>query len=750
MKPLFHQQLSLRFILVIPFALQIFTVVGLVGYLSFKNGQKAVNQLVLKLEQEASQQVEQHLDSYLAVPRHLHKINADAITKQVIHIRDFHKAGYYFWQQVQVYKHINFLGCVLPSGEMIGAGRWLKDKGVTIEEISAQTKYKAYSYATDSEGNRRQVAFIDHYKPLEDDWYTQAVKAGKPIWSSVYAAQSDFQDYVAISANHPIYNQKRQLIAVLNIDLLLSTITKFVNNLKVSPASEVLIVERNGLLIASSADKKPFQVVNSRLKRLHILNSQDAKIRATSKYLQNQFGDFKAIQAKHNLDFKFNGERQFIWVSPWHDELGLNWLVIIVVPESDFMSEINANTQTTIWLCIIALFVAIGIGLLTSSWIIQPIFKLDKASAAIAAGDLKQVVEPNTLKELSRLAHSFNHMAGQLRESFTTQAQIYDELEKTNEELESRVEERTKELQLALHNLKKTQAQLIQTEKMSSLGQLVGGVAHEINNPINFIYANLQYVQEYSQGLLKLVELYQKYYPQQIAEIKAEIDALDLAYVYEDLPRILDSMNTGAERIQNIILSLRNFSRLDEAGMKRTDIHQGIDSALMIVQSRLNATSNRPAIEIVKEYGQLPQIECYPAQLNQVFIALFGNAIDAINEDTQQGKWVSSEQKSMGQNQESPVVVSPQIRIYTKLLDNDRVNIHVADNGHGIPDEIQSQLFDPFFTTKDVGKGTGLGLSISYQIVVEQHGGSLNVNSTPQKGAEFIITLPVKLQTQSS
>ncbi|MDZ8183855.1 MAG: ATP-binding protein [Nostoc sp. ChiSLP02] len=750
-----YKKLSLRFILVVPFALQALILVGLVGYISFRNGQKAVNQLALRLEQKVNQQVEQHLNSYLAVPRQLHQINADAIAKEVIDIHNFHKAGNYFWKQVQVYKDINFLGCVLSNGEMIGAGRWLKDKGVTIEEISTKTNYKAYSYATDVRGSRMQVAFIDNYKPLEDDWYTQTVKAGKPIWSSVYPAQSDIADYVAISANHPIYDKKHQLLGVLNIDLLLSSITNFVNQLNVSPSGEVLIIERNGLTIASSADEKPFHVAKGQLKRLHISNSQDPKIRAIAQQLQKTFRDFQTIQFSQNLEFQFNGERQFVQITPWQDELGLNWLIIVVLPERDFMGEINANKQTTILLCIAALIIAIALGLLASKWIIQPILNLDKASAAIAAGDLEQVVEPNTLKELSGLADSFNHMAQQLRESFAVQARIYIELEKTNEELELRVEQRTQDLQQTLKNLRKAQVQLIQIEKMSSLGQLVAGIAHEINNPVNFIYANLQYASEYSQGLLKLIDLYQKEYPQATAEIQKQIKTLDLEYVRQDLPQIFNSMSTGSERIQNIVLSLRNFSRLDEAEFKIVDIHEGIDSTLMLLKSHLSSTSLHPNIKVMKNYGRLPKIGCYPGQLNQVFIALIMNAIHAIEEETRNGKWLKKKEEDFKANLEnkSPnlkprIKSSPCIQINTDIIDPNYIKISIIDNGIGIPLEIQSKLFDPFFTTKEVGKGTGLGLSISYQIVVQQHEGSLEVNSTPGEGAEFIVTLPVKLNAK--
>ncbi|WP_414623289.1 PAS domain S-box protein [Calothrix sp. CCY 0018] len=279
------------------------------------------------------------------------------------------------------------------------------------------------------------------------------------------------------------------------------------------------------------------------------------------------------------------------------------------------------------------------------------------------------------------------------------------------------------ELQNTLHELKNTQAQLIQSEKMSSLGQMVAGVAHEINNPVNFIHGNVTPATDYAQDLLGLLELYQQHYPNPPEEIQEEIETIELEFLKEDFIKILNSMKQGTQRIREIVLSLRNFSRLDEAQFKPVDIHEGIDSTLMILQNRLKAKPNFPEIQIVKKYSSLPPIDCFPSQLNQVLMNILANAIDALES-----------QKSLS---------TPQIQIHTKLLDNNRVAIHLADNGSGIPPEIQSKLFDPFFTTKEVGKGTGLGLSISYQIVVNKHGGNLSCKSIPGEGTEFILEIPV-------
>jgi two-component system, NtrC family, sensor kinase len=305
------------------------------------------------------------------------------------------------------------------------------------------------------------------------------------------------------------------------------------------------------------------------------------------------------------------------------------------------------------------------------------------------------------------------------------------------ENIEEVVTEKTvksQQLEQTLEELKKTQTHLIQTEKMSSLGLLVAGVAHEINNPVNFIYGNLHHANQYLKDLLYLISLYQKHYPQPHPDIPEYMENIDFLFVKEDLPKLISSMRMGAQRILEIVLSLRNFSRLDESDMKLVNIHEGIDSTLLILQNRLKPKFNYPPIEIIKKYGNLPFVECYPGQLNQVFLNILINAIDAIDCDNQQ-----REKKKIPLH-------SSQITIKTEQSHPDRVMIRISDNGMGITETIKQRLFDPFFTTKPVGKGTGLGLSISYQIIVDQHKGSLRCESSPGKGTEFIIEIPLRLQ----
>lgn len=289
----------------------------------------------------------------------------------------------------------------------------------------------------------------------------------------------------------------------------------------------------------------------------------------------------------------------------------------------------------------------------------------------------------------------------------------------------------SKQLKQTLQDLQKTQAQLIQTEKMSSLGQMIAGVAHEINNPVNFIHANLSHVSTYSKNLLSLIDLYQQEYPNPTAEIADLIEDSDLEFIGDDLPKILSSMKVGTNRIREIVLSLRNFSRLDESDLKPVNIHQGLDSTLLILQSAVKATPNFKEIEIIKNYGDLPLVECYAGQLNQVFMNILTNSIYALHHPE------NLESKNSQTNSPAQIIIT------TSIPKNNWVKISIKDNGPGIDDIVKRKVFDPFFTTKPVGTGTGLGLSVSYQIVVEKHGGRLECISTVGEGTEFAIEIPI-------
>ncbi|NDJ25419.1 HAMP domain-containing protein [Nostoc sp. B(2019)] len=407
------------------------------------------------------------------------------------------------------------------------------------------------------------------------------------------------------------------------------------------------------------------------------------------------------------------------------------------------LAQLQRTSQMVSYAIVIfILLVPVGNFVLILLPVIRSLGKLQQGAEVIGAGNLDYCLNLQTGDEIEQLSHEFNRMVVKLAKSHSVLVERSSELSKLNQSLENEISDRERalrereqaqtELQQTLHELQSTQSQLIQTEKMSSLGQLVAGVAHEINNPVNFIYGNIAHASQYTQDLLELLHLYQVEFPNPGYEIQEKRQDMDLDFLLDDLPKILSSMKMGSVRIQQIVLSLRTFSRLDEADMKEVDIHEGIDSTLLILQNRLKAKPEHPQIELIKQYGQLPLVECYAGQLNQVFMNIINNAIDALESYN---------------DQRSPEEIhthSSQITICTQLSSDNRVVVRIADNGPGMAGEVQQKLFDPFFTTKAVGQGTGLGLSISYQIIVQKHSGVLRCESELGKGTEFWIDIPLR------
>lgn len=898
---------TLRTVLIVPFVLQIFATVGLVGYLSFKNGQKAVNEIADRLMAEVGSRVQQNLGTYLTVPHQVNQINAAAIELGTLNLQNVPVLQRHFWRQLQIFDTLTFTGLGLEQRDNLGAER-LDNGSLTLRVSTAASNYDFRTYATNKSGEISQLLNNKtNFDPRTRPWYKAAVAAGKPTWSQIYPNTAGITAY--LGASMPFYDKQGKLQGVLLTNINLSTIGKFLQSLKIGETGQVFIVERSGMLVATSTGERPYHVVKKDYgaERVKAIDSENTFTKTTAKYLAANFNQFQSLKTSQSLEFDVQGKKQFLQVLPWQDDKGLDWLIVVVVPEADFMTQINANNTATILLCAAALIVAIVVGVITARWVTKPILSLNDAAKNIARGEWGKSVIINRDDEVGELANSFSSMATQLQVSFTemqalnaelsesesrlnqileavpvgifvadlsgkpyyvnSRAQdllgkgivantseeiretyqiylagsnevypvdkdpiinafqgasvnvddmeirqpdkiipievwgtpIYDDKGKVsyaiaafaditqrkqaeklvaeyNRTLEVQVAERTQELKTALENLQTTQEELIQSEKMAALGQLVAGVAHELNTPLGAIRSSAgNMIKFLGQTITNLPSLFQSLSPAEsenfsqlmyrslqkdmtltateerklkralIRQLEDEdIDEaddiadtlvdmgiyeaddflsllqkvdrdriLEIAYKLSEIQRGTQIINTAADRASKVVFALKTYARYDSAEtMVESNITQGIETVLTLYQNNL-----KHGVEVIRNFQTIPPAMCYVDQLNQVWTNLIHNALQAMD------------------NQGTLTLDIVQEGNYIK--------VGVTDSGAGIPTEVMPKIFAPFFTTKPPGEGSGLGLDIVKKII-DKHRGKIEVESVPGK-TTFTVFLPVNL-----
>ena len=713
-------KLPLRTVLVVPFVLQTVTAVGLVGYLSFRNGQQAVNDLAERLMREASSRIFQSLNSYTATPRIINQINTNAIRLGQINLQNSPQLQRHLWHQIQAFNSVTFIQFATEQRDFVGIQR-LEDDKFTLTISGSSTKNVYTTYAVDSQGNRTQLLNLrQNYDPRIRPWYMAPVKASGTAWTEIYT-YFDFSK-LAITEGVPLYDRQGKLLGVTAVDLSLSQISEFLRTLEVGSTGQTYIVERNGMLVASSsASEQPFTKEKAKPQRLSAVNSKEPLIHSTAKYLQQKYGNLNQIKQNIQLNFDIKGKPHWVQITPFSDRFGLDWLIVVVVPESDFMAQIHTNTRTTILLCFAALFVSTLLGWLTSRWISQPIRRLSQASQKIASGELDQQVKLRGTQELTILAQSFNQMAQQLRLAFA-------DLEKTNAELETRVEQRTAELkesqaqlqQQAQHleeRVRQRTAELLEAKEAAEAADeakstFLATMSHELRTPLNAIL-----------GFAQLMK-----YDSSIS------------------PSHQENINTIArsgEHLLALINDILDMSKIESGRMllmeNAFDLYHLLDSVEQMFQLQANQKGLTLKFERSSEVPQYVNTD--ERKLRQILINLIGNAIKF----TQRGGvtvrvLMANGSLLIGKEQENPDYQLP--------ITNYQLQLEIEDTGCGIPLEEIEDLFEPFVqskTNRGFQEGTGLGLPISRAFVRLMGGDLTLVRTAVGEGTTFAFDIQVTL-----
>ncbi|MEZ2234020.1 ATP-binding protein [Microcoleus sp.] len=678
-------KLPLRTVLIVPFVFQTFLAVGIVGYLSFKNGQQAVNNVANQLRGEITNRIDLNLKSYLTIPHQVNQSNAVALDLGQLKLQDLVGLERHFWRQIQIFDSLTFAGIGLENQENLGAER-ADDGSLTVRVSTIDSNFDFRTYAMNQKGDRtKQLSNKPNFDPRTRPWYKAAVAAGKPTWSQIYPHTKGITSY--LGAAMPYKNESGQLQGVLLTNINLSQIGKFLQSLKIGKTGQSFIIEHDGMLVATSTGEKPIRTVANKdfgAERIKAIDSSNPLTKAIALFLaQNAIAQKQTAQ---QLEFNLQNQRHFLQVLPFRDDKGLDWSIVVVIPESDFMAEIDANNRTTILLCIAALILSILIGILTAQWVTKPILQLNETAKDIAKGNWNQSGVINRRDEVGQLAKSFNSMAHQLQESFAT--------------LEQKVEERTSELATSNQQLElaKEKAEVANQAKSTFLANM----SHELRSPLNAILG-------FAQIMLRSRSLPSEHFES------------------------VGIITRSGEHLLTLINEVLDLSKI-EAGRttineKQFDMYRLIDD----VEDMFRLKADDAGLQLLFERGSdVPRyVRTDQVKLRQILINLLNNAIKFTKEG---GVCVricmNSGLLSSGQ---------PNKNSQERVANNQQIYFEVEDTGMGIAPEELDKLFEAFMQTasgRNAQEGTGLGLAISRQFV-QLMGGDITVSSKVGVGTIF-------------